>query len=42
MISFWWLFLIVPVSACIGYITCGLMLTAKILDEPDIDNSSGN
>ena len=35
MLSAWWLCLIIPVSACLGYITCGLMLMAKMVDEAD-------
>ena len=42
MLSAWWLFLIVPVSACLGYITCGLMLMGKFADESDIDDSTEN
>ena len=41
MLSAWWLFLIVPVSVCLGYLTCGLMLMAKLADESDIDDSAG-
>ena len=42
MLSAWWLFLIVPASACLGYIACGLMLMAKFADESDIDDSTEN
>ena len=38
MLSAWWLCLIIPVSVCVGYIACGIMMTGKILDETDIDN----
>ena len=37
MLSAWWLFLIVPVSACLGYIACGIMVNAKAMD---IDNDT--
>ena len=40
MISAWWLCLIVHASACLGYITCGMMLMAKFADESDIDDST--
>ena len=40
MISAWWLWLIITVSACVGYLLCGLMLTARILDETDIDSDN--
>ena len=35
MISAWWLCLIIPVSACIGYLICAFMFTAKLVDETD-------
>lgn len=37
MISAWWLLLIIPVSASLGYVTCGIMITAKAMD---IDNDT--
>lgn len=42
MLSAWWLCLIIPASACFGYLTCGLMLMGKVADESDIDDSAGN
>jgi len=42
MLSAWWLFLIVPASACLGYLACGLTLMAKFADESDIDDSAEN
>lgn len=38
MISAWWLCLIIPVSVCVGYLLCGFMLMAKLVDETDIDS----
>lgn len=32
MISAWWLFLIVPASACLGCAACVLMMFAKAVD----------
>ena len=37
MISLWWLFLIVPVSVCIGFFLRGLMVAGKARD---IDNDT--
>ena len=42
MLSAWWLCLIIPASACLGYITCGLMMMAKLVDESDVDDSAEN
>jgi hypothetical protein len=37
MISLWWLFLIVPASACVGFLACGLIVASKARD---IDNDT--
>ena len=42
MLSAWWLFLIIPVSAFLGYIACGILMVGSAADESDIDDSTGN
>ena len=38
MISLWWMFLIVPVSASIGYAFCAVMVLLAEADANDVDN----
>lgn len=37
MMSAWWLFLIVPVSACIGYAVCAVIVFLAEADASDVD-----
>ena len=32
MISAWWLFLIIPLTFSIGYVTCGVMVTNTMVE----------
>ena len=35
MLSAWWLFLIIPASACFGFLACCILAVGKIDDETD-------
>lgn len=35
MISLWWLCLIIPVSACFGFLVACLLMIGKLSDETD-------
>ena len=35
MLSAWWLCLIIPASACFGYMICAFLMIGKIADETD-------